>query len=85
MQASLSKVLDIFTPSNVADLDVADLDFGSGGVMVLPDLPGPVPHMAVVAGKDGRLFILNRDKMGGFHNQDIPAHVDIGDCFCGPS
>jgi hypothetical protein len=33
-------------------------------VLVLPDQPGPVPHLAVAAGKDGGLFILNRDDRG---------------------
>jgi hypothetical protein len=81
----LSKVADLFTPFNVDSLDVGDTDYGSGGVMVLPDQPGPVPHVAVAAGKDGRNFILNRDKMGGFHNPDIPKFVVVDACWCGPS
>jgi hypothetical protein len=55
------------------------------GVLVLPDQPGPVPHLAVAAGKDGRLFILDRDDMGKLHNPDIPANVSIGRCWCGQS
>jgi hypothetical protein len=53
--------------------------------MVLPPQPGPVPNLAVAAGKDGRLFILNRDDMGGFHNPDVPAYVDITACWWGES
>ncbi len=85
VQGDLSKVLDLFTPNNVFTLDQNDRDFGSGGVMVLPDQPGPVPHLAVAAGKDGRGFILNRDNMGGFHNPDVPNNVMVGACWCGPS
>ncbi|HEY6292890.1 MAG TPA: hypothetical protein VI455_15175, partial [Terriglobia bacterium] len=85
MPGDLSKVLDLFTPSNVFPLDVGDTDYGSGGVLVLPDQPGKVPHVAVAAGKDGRNFILNRDKMGGFHNPDIPKFVVVDACWCGPS
>jgi hypothetical protein len=85
MPEALTSVLDLFTPSNVFALDQRDKDYGAGGVLVLPDQPGPVPHLAVAAGKDGRLFILDRDNMGGFHNPDIPAHVNIGKCWCGPS
>ncbi len=85
MSNNLSNVVDLFTPSNVFTLDQQDDDYGSGGVLVLPDQPGPVPHLAVAAGKDGRLFILNRDNLGGFHNPDIPAHVGIGGCWCGQS
>ncbi|HWZ31019.1 MAG TPA: hypothetical protein VNX18_06790 [Bryobacteraceae bacterium] len=85
MTGDLSKVLDLFTPSNVFPLDQADADYGSGGVLVLPDQPGPVPRLAVAAGKDGRNFILNRDKMGGFHNPDIPKNVVVDACWCGPA
>ncbi len=85
MQSDLSKVLDLFTPNNVFTLDQKDDDFGSGGVMVLPDQPGLVSHWAVAAGKDGRNFILNRDSLGGFNDPDIPNHVNIGACWCGPS
>jgi hypothetical protein len=54
---------------------------------VLPDQPGPTPHLAVAAGKDGKLFIVNRDNMGQFvlNPPDKPPYVDIGKCFCGPS
>lgn len=85
MQGDLTKVLDLFTPANVFPLDQGDTDYGSGGVMVLPDQTGKIPHIAVAAGKDGRNFILNRDSMGGFHNPDIPKFVLIDACWCGPS
>ncbi len=88
MAPDLSKIVDFFTPANVTALDQVDSDFGSGGTMVLPDQPGPVPHLAVAAGKDGNLYIVNRDtgKMGEFRNPNVPASVQIGgDCHCGPS
>ena len=79
-------VLDLFTPSNAKLLDINDTDFGSGGVLVLPDLPSePTPHLAAAAGKDGRMFILNRDNLGGFHASDIPKNVPIDHCLCGPA
>jgi hypothetical protein len=78
-------VLDLFTPSNVFFLDQGDRDFGAGGVLVLPDQPGPVPHLAVAAGKYGLMYSLNRDDLGGFHDPDVPANVFIGRCWCGPS
>jgi outer membrane protein assembly factor BamB len=78
--------LDLFTPSDVDHLDARDEDFGSGGAMVLPDQPGEFPHLAVAAGKDGRLFVLNRDKLGGrSQSTDFPNNVQIGRCHCGPS
>lgn len=85
----LSTVLDYFTPANAIatpdGLDINDTDFGSGGLLVLPTQPGRAPHLAVAAGKDGRMFVLNRDNMGKFHDQEVPASVDIGECWCGPS
>jgi hypothetical protein len=85
MPEALSGVLDLFTPSNVFTLDQNDWDLGAGGVLLLPDQPGLIPHLAVAAGKDGRLFIMNRDFLGGFKNPDIPAHVTLGPCWCAES
>jgi hypothetical protein len=85
LSPDLSTVVDLFTPSNAAGLDHGDVDYGSGGVLLLPDQPGPLPHLAVAAGKDGRMFIMNRDHLGGFHNPDVPPNVSVGACWCGPS
>jgi hypothetical protein len=88
MAPDLSKVVDFFTPANVSALDQNDTDFGSGGTLVLPDQPGPTPHLAVAAGKDGNLYIVNRDtgQMGEFRNPNVSASVQIGgDCHCGQS
>ena len=79
---NLAAVHHVFTPTNFSALDKDDVDFGSGGVMVVPDQPGPMPKLAVAAGKDGRLFILNRSNLGGLSNQ---PNVNIGNCWCGPS
>ena len=54
---------DYFTPYNTASLDGADTDLGSGGVIIPPDQSGTYPHTLVEAGKQGRLYILNRDKL----------------------
>jgi hypothetical protein len=85
MRGDLSGVADLFTPANVFPLDQVDADYGSGGVMLLPDQPGPLTHVAVAAGKDGRQFILNRDSMGGLNSPDIPKNVPVNACWCGPS
>jgi hypothetical protein len=84
--SSTLAIMDLFTPNNVKFLDTNDTDFGSGGVLVLPDLPSePLPHLAAAAGKDGRMFIVNRDNLGGFRTPDEPAHVLTDLCLCGPS
>lgn len=62
-------VADYFTPSNEVAESAADTDLGSGGAMLLPDLAdasGAVRHLAVGAGKDGNLYVVNRDDMGKF-------------------
>jgi hypothetical protein len=61
-------VLDFFTPFNQATLSDEDLDLGSGALMLLPDQPGPNPHLAVSAGKGATLYLVNRDNLGKFNS-----------------
>jgi hypothetical protein len=62
-------VVDYFTPFNQLYLDQADIDLGSSGAVLLPDLAGSLPHqhLLVSAGKEGRIYLLDRDHMGHFH------------------
>lgn len=59
-------VLDYFTPFNYAALDAADLDTGSAGVALLGDEAGSAvhPHLMAGAGKEGRIYLLDRDNLG---------------------
>jgi hypothetical protein len=54
---------DYFTPFNQAALDSGDTDLGSGGVLALPDQPGPFPHILIQAGKQGEIYVVNRDQL----------------------
>lgn len=63
-------VSDYFTPFNQEKLNDADLDLGSGGPILLPDQPGPHPHLAVIGGKGGTIYLVDRDNMGRFHEGD---------------
>ncbi|WP_416977681.1 PQQ-binding-like beta-propeller repeat protein [Streptomyces sp. T028] len=59
---------DFFSPSNAPLLGLLDTDLGSGGPTALPDgVFGTAqhPHLLVQIGKDGRLFLLDRDDLGG--------------------
>ncbi|MFN7996493.1 MAG: hypothetical protein U0Q18_22970 [Bryobacteraceae bacterium] len=60
-------VTDYFAPYNQDSLDAADLDLGSGGVLLLPDQAGPNPHLAVNVGKEGTIYLLNRDNLGKYN------------------
>ena len=61
------QVADYFNMYNTVQESDADEDLGSGGVVVLPDLTdnnGQVHHLAVGAGKDTNIYVVNRDSMG---------------------
>jgi hypothetical protein len=56
---------DYYAPTNWHDLDDGDTDLG-GASEVLLDLPGTSkPHLVAAGGKDGHLYLLNRDNLGG--------------------
>ncbi|MGC1645813.1 MAG: pyrrolo-quinoline quinone [Candidatus Sulfotelmatobacter sp.] len=63
-------VADYFEMYNQSSENGSDTDLGSGGAMVLPDLSdgaGHTMHLAVGAGKDSNLYVVNRDAMGKFN------------------
>jgi hypothetical protein len=67
--ATLS-VADYFTMSNEVTESANDEDLGSGGTLLLPDLTdagGTTRHLMVGAGKDGNIYVVNRDSMGKFN------------------
>src|SRR5580658_9945072 len=60
---------DYFTPSDEGCLASEDRDLGSGGVLVLPTQTGAYPDILVAAGKEGAIYVVNRDQMtaGNIH------------------
>jgi hypothetical protein len=84
---TLTTVLDLFTPQNQVSLDQGDVDFGSGGALVLPDQPGSIPHLAVAAGKDGNMYFMNEDNLGGYspNQNNVLGTYNVGGCWCGQS
>jgi hypothetical protein len=63
------KVADYFNMSTTVSESGADQDLGSGGAMVLPDLSygtANTLNLAVGAGKDGNIYVVNRNNMGKF-------------------
>jgi len=72
---------DWFTPSNQACLDVADLELGSGGLMLLP---AGSANFGVTIDKEGRLFLVNTDTLGHFNASadQIPQEFMVGEDSC---
>ena len=62
------KVSDQFTAFNQNYLSTNDLDLGSGGVMLLPDQSSGPTHLMVQASKEGRIYLVNRDNLGGYNS-----------------
>jgi len=63
-----------------------DTDLGSGGEMLLPDLKdaqGNTHHLAVGAGKDSNLYVVNRDNMGKFSSNDGAIYQELGGALSG--
>jgi len=66
---------DWFTPIDHQYLTSNDLDLAES-VLILPDQPGPVPHEAIAVGKQGTVYVLNRDNMGQLCPSSICTSAD---------
>ncbi len=64
IKPGLAKVVGYFTPTNWQNLNSNDADFGSGGIMLLPLQQGQPKALAVAMGKDSKLFLLDRARLG---------------------
>ena len=63
-----------FAPSDQASLNGSDQDLGAGGAAILVDAPSaPFPHLVIGGGKEGKLYLLNRDSLGGNNSTDSGA------------
>jgi hypothetical protein len=72
-------VSQYFTPSDESTDNSGDNDFGAGGAAILVDQPtGPVQHLVIGGGKDGYLYLLNRDAMGGLGDSNAWQRFNFG-------
>jgi len=69
-------VLDYFTPDDNFTLAANDVDLGAGSNILMPNNSSPTPHETIGGGKDGNIFVVNRDSMGGY-NPDPPINKVI--------
>ncbi|PYT21883.1 MAG: hypothetical protein DMG57_37285 [Acidobacteria bacterium] len=60
-------ITDFFAPFNTTNLNLLDLDLGSSGALLLPDQSGSPAHRQLLftSGKEGRLYLLDRQNLGG--------------------
>lgn len=83
-------VADYFTPFNQQNLDDIDGDLGAGGILLLPDQPGAHTHLAVQGGKEGTLYLMDRDNLGHFNSNNDSQIVEslpgvLSALFCTPA
>ena len=74
------KLADYFTPFNTVAESNADTDFGSGGGILMLDVTdsgGNTRHLAVGAGKDSLIYVVDRDAMGKFNATTDQIYQEI--------
>jgi len=79
-------VADYFEMDNQSQENSTDTDLGSGGTVVLPDLSdgvGHIMHLAVGAGKDSNLYVVNRDAMGKFKANNSGVYQQLSGALPG--
>jgi len=79
-------VTDYFEMLNQSAENSSDTDLGSGGALVLPDLTdssGQTRHLAVGAGKDTNIYVVDRDSLGKFSPGTNHVYQEIQGIFPG--
>jgi hypothetical protein len=79
-------VSDYFSTFDTVSQSNADRDLGSGGTLLLPDLldaSGQVRHLAVGAGKDAHIYVVDRDSMGKWNSSSNRIYQDISGALGG--
>ncbi|HMD97762.1 MAG TPA: MBG domain-containing protein [Terriglobia bacterium] len=77
-------VADYFTMWNTVYESDIDQDLGSGGAMVLPDMidaQGNTRQLAVGAGKDGNIYLVDRNNMGKFNPNSDNIYQELDGAF----
>jgi len=79
-------VADYFEMFTQQQENSTDTDLGSGGALVLPDLSdgaGQTVHLAVGAGKDTNIYLVNRDAMGKFNPNSNNIYQELAGALPG--
>jgi len=79
-------VADYFEMFNGPKESDDDIDLGSGGAIVLPDIPdssGKAWQLAAGAGKDSNLYLVDRTSMGKFNSNKNNIYQELNPAFTG--
>jgi FKBP-type peptidyl-prolyl cis-trans isomerase/outer membrane protein assembly factor BamB len=71
-EAKSLRTLDFFTPANFNTLNAFDLDFGTQGPTMLPG-----SHFLVIGGKEGKIYLLDAEHLGGQSPGDIQISQEV--------
>jgi hypothetical protein len=91
MSGDLRRIVGLYTPTGnqigQPTLDINDYDFGSGGVLVVPEQPSlPLPNLAAAAGKAGYFYLFNRDAFAGLSGPGkVVESFPLDGCWCAES
>ncbi len=70
-----------FSPSDQLNDNINDLDFGAGGSALVLNLSTGPQHLVIGGGKDGELYLLNGDSMGGSGDTNAYQHFPVGNAI----
>lgn len=70
------KIIDFFTPANYDYLNRADRDYGINGPLIIPNT-----HLSVSGSKDGGLYLVDNNNMGGTRllQEDVLQRINFGE------
>ena len=74
-------VLDYFTSKDQSTMNSNNWDLSSSGPLLLPDQTGTRPHLLVGAGKNGTIYVVDRDNMGHYSNSDSGVVQSLSNIF----
>ncbi|MBS1609393.1 MAG: discoidin domain-containing protein [Bacteroidetes bacterium] len=68
-------VSSFFSPKNIEELEATDLDFGVSQMLLIPGT-----NRVITSCKDGKIYLMDRDNMGGYNsaNNNVVQTIDLG-------
>ncbi len=68
-------IASFFSPNNISELEASDLDFGVTQMLLIPNT-----NDVIVGCKDGHLYLMNKDTLGGYdgNTNHVKQSIDLG-------